>query len=75
MQTKMSVLVTIPGPIDSRELYEDIKRYGANVTDMGAKVLVYCKIDIREDAIEKILTSCNKYGDCEVNAQMLKDEE
>lgn len=76
MNTKMSVLVTIPGAIDSLELYEDIKQYGASVTDMGDKTLVLVTIDIRENAIEHILAACHKYNpDCEVNAHMLGEKE
>lgn len=76
MKTKMSVLVTLKGPIESKELYEDIKKYGANVTDMGNKVMVYVVIDIRENAIEHILAACHKYdNDCQVNAQIINKEE
>lgn len=72
MQTKMSVLITIKGKIDSKELYEDLKQYGLNVTDMGEKTLIYAKIDIRDNTIEKILAICNKYGDPEVEAHIIK---
>lgn len=76
MNTKMSVLITLKGPIESKELYEDIKKYGANVTDMGEKVMVYVTIDIRNDAIEHIMTACHKYdNDCSVNAHMIQKEE
>lgn len=75
MNTKMSVLVTIPGAIDSKELYEDIKQFGCNVTDLGDKTLVYATIDIRNSAIEYIMTACHKYNpDCEVKAHMLTEE-
>lgn len=73
MQTKMSVLIIIKGKINSKELYEDLKPYGLNVTDTGEKTMVYATIDIREPTIEYILETCNKYGDYEVHAQRLKD--
>lgn len=76
MNTKMSVLITLKGPIESKELYEDIKKYGANVTDLGEKVMVYVTIDIRNDAIEHIMAACHKYdNDCSVNAHMIQTEE
>ena len=49
MQTKMNVYITIPAGIRSRELYERLQPFKANVTDMGDKVYVYMTIDIREE--------------------------
>lgn len=71
MQTKMNVYITIPAGIRSRELYERLQPFKANVTDMGDKVYVYMTIDIREDVIEKVLTICHEYGDCSVDAHMV----
>ena len=71
---RMSVKITIPGIIDSRELYEDIKDTGAHVTDMGACTLVQVTADIRSDVIERVIAACNKYHpDCHVACCMLKD--
>lgn len=70
MNTKMKVFITVTPKSKSRELYERLQPFKANVTDLGDKVYVHTEIDIREDAIEKILTICHEYGDCEVNAQM-----
>lgn len=53
MQTKMDVCVTIKPRAKSRELYERLQQYSANVTDLGNTVYVYTKIDIREDVMEK----------------------
>ena len=76
MKTKMSVTVTIPGKFDSLELYEDIKKYGASVTDMGETTIVRVTIDITNEAIERIMTACHKYNpDCEVHAHMLEEKE
>lgn len=73
MQTKMNVYITIKPRAKSRELYERLRCYDANVTDLGDKVYVYTTIDIREDAIEHITKICNEYGDCSVDAQMVKE--
>lgn len=70
MNTKMDVYITVKPKSKSRELYERLQPFKANVTDLGDKVYVYTEIDIREDAIEKILDICHEYGECEVNAQM-----
>ena len=73
MQTKMKVYITIKPRAKSRELYERLRCYEANVTDLGDKVYVYTTIDIREDAIEHITKICREYGDCSVDAQMVKE--
>ena len=74
MKTKMSVIVTIPGRFNSFELYEDIKQYGASVTDIGDTTIVIVTIDIRNEAIEHIMEACHKYNpNCEVNARMLEE--
>lgn len=70
MNTKMEVYITVTPRSKSMELYERLQPFKANVTDLGDKVYVYTEIDIREDAIEKIMAVCRDYGDCEVNAQM-----
>ena len=73
MQTKMNVYVTVKPRVQSRELYEKLLPYKANVTDLGDKVYVYAEIDIREDAVEHILAICKEYGDCSVDASMVKE--
>lgn len=73
MQTKMNVYVTITPATRSRELYERLQPFEANVTDLGDKVYVYTQIDIREDAVEKILKICHEYGDCSVDAHMVSE--
>ena len=74
MQTKMNVYVTVKPRVKSRELYERLLPYKANVTDIGDKVYVYTEIDIREDAIEHILKICKGYGDCSVDAHMVDEK-
>lgn len=73
MTTKMNVFIKIPGRIDSKKLYDGIKCYHANVTDLGVKTLVYVTIDVREPVIEYILQTCYKYGgaDIKVDAKMV----
>ena len=73
-RTKMNVYITIESGIKSRELYERLLPFKANVTDMGDKVYVYMAIDLREDTIEKVLTICHEYGDCSVDAHMVKEK-
>lgn len=74
MNTKMTVFITVKGKINSLELYERIKDYGANVTDLIDKTYVYAIIDIKEDAIEHILTICDEYGECDVEAHRVKED-
>lgn len=74
MQTKMKVVVTIKGHIDSHKLYNQLQPYNLNVTDLGDKTLVYATIDIKEATIENILNVCGEYGECEVEARMVKDK-
>lgn len=70
MQTKMDVFITIIPKVESRELYERLAPYKADVTDLGTKVYVATKIDITEDKIEKIMGICKEYGDTSVEAHM-----
>ena len=70
MQTKMDVFITITPRVESRELYERLAPYKADVTDLGTKVYVATKIDITEDKIEKIMDICKEYGDTSVEAHM-----
>lgn len=75
MNTKMTVLITIKGKIDSRDLYSKLARYGANVTDMIDKTFVFVTIDLRDDAIEHIIRICSEYGECNLEAHMAKESE
>ena len=69
MRTTMSVSIVITGCTESYKLYERLEKYNANVTDLGDKVYVTLKIDIRNELIEKVLEVCHEFGDCEVNAR------
>lgn len=70
MQTKMDVFITIIPKVKSRELYESLTPYKADVTDLGTKIYVAAKVDITEDEIEKIMNICKEYGDTSVEAHM-----
>lgn len=70
MNTKMSVHIVITPKVKSKELQDELTALNADVKYLGDKIHVTTEIDIREDAIEKIMAICHEYGDCEVNAQM-----
>ena len=70
MQTEMDVFITIIPKVKSRELYDRLAPYKANITDSGTKVYVATRIDITEDKIEKIMGICKEYGDTSVEAHM-----
>lgn len=72
MQTKMNVYITIKPRAKSRELYDRLRQYDANVIDLGDKVYVTATIDIKEDFIEKIIKVCSEYGECSVDTYMEK---
>ena len=71
----MNVYITITPRVKSRELYDRLKplQNDINVTDTGDKVFVYTQIDIREDAVEKIMAICKDYGDCSVSAHVVDE--
>ena len=74
MQTKMSVMIVVKDCVGSREIYEELREYKLNVTDLGSKTLVHAIVDIREPDMEGILTICNKYGSCEVEAHLVEEK-
>lgn len=72
MQASTNIYVMIRPRVNSRELYERLKPYNVSVTDLGNKVYVYTRIQLREADLKKVLEICNEYGDCYVDAQMAK---
>ena len=58
---KVNIFITIKGKIDSFELYEVLKGYGMNVTDLIDKTLIYATCSL-EDAIS-VIGICSAYGD------------
>lgn len=73
METKMSIMIVIKNPINSKELYNKLSYLGVNVTDMGEKTYVHAQIDIKDDVVEKIINTCQSYGDCDVSAHRVKE--
>lgn len=70
--TIMRIIITFPGnSVDSRELYEDLKRYNVNVTDMSTCIYVY-RDGITANEIAKVLSICDKYGTYDVSITALK---
>lgn len=73
MQTKMDVFITITPRVKSLELYGELRPFRVNVTDVGDKVFVTAKIDIREDTLEYIINTCKEYGDIPIKAHMAEE--
>lgn len=55
------VSCTINGKIDSRELWDDIKDYDVNVTDLGEVTYVYGQVSMYDSLF--VIDICRKYGD------------
>ena len=55
------VSCTIKGKIDSRELWDDIKDYDVNVTDLGEVTYVYGQVSMYDSLF--VIDICRKYGD------------
>jgi hypothetical protein len=53
--------VTIKGKIDSKELWEDIKRYNVNVTEVGEVTFVHGEASMYDSMF--IIDICRKYGE------------
>lgn len=72
MQTSTNICVMIKPRFDSHELYKRLKPYNVSVTDLGDRVYVYTRMLLHEKELIKILEICNEYGDCRVDARMVK---
>lgn len=59
----MTFWVEIKGEIDSRSLWEQIKGYGANLTDLIDRSLVYGEASVSR--VGEIISVCALYGDIE----------
>lgn len=75
MSTEMSILIEVKNCTDSKQLYDELKKYKLNVIDMGAKTVVHATIDIRDDAMENIIKVCNKYGSCDIEAHLVGEKD
>lgn len=53
-------IIEIKGKIKSRDLYEKIAKYNANVTDIIFMTLVYGEADL--NGLISIILTCLKYG-------------
>lgn len=63
---KVYVDIKITECKNSRELYDKVKFFGVNVTDMGEEVYVYSATKIERARAEKVVLYCLDYGVCEV---------
>ena len=57
----MRIFITFPRGVDSRALYDDLRCFKMNVTDMGTVVYVH-RNDITAKDMSQILVICDKYG-------------
>lgn len=53
--------VTIKGKIESKDLWEDVKEYNVNVTDLIAFTVVHGEVSMYDSMF--IIDICRKYGD------------
>lgn len=58
------IFITIIDKTDSRALYEELKPYNLNVTDLGSTTYVYGRV-ATEAMFDNILAICEKYGTVE----------
>ena len=64
---KAHIWLEIQGKIDSMALWEQIKRYGVNVTDLCQKTLVYGEVDFITAGT--IISICSMHGDIEATVK------
>lgn len=67
MTTKKDIFITIPGSIDSEQLYQELKNYSMNVTNLVTRTYVYGTVDLADPLIEYIIQICYKYGNIQVD--------
>lgn len=67
----MSVSLTIVYncAINSKKLYEEVKDFKVNVTDMGSCVLVYTSNISKEEA-QIVIDICQEYGKCQIRTSL-----
>lgn len=63
-------IIEIKGKISSRDLYDKVKRYGANVTDIIFMTLVYGEAELND--FISIILICFKYGGIKVHFKRCK---
>lgn len=57
----MRIVITFPRGVDSHALYDDLRCFNMNVTDMDTVVYVH-RNDITATEIAQMLVICDKYG-------------
>lgn len=57
----MRIYITFQTEIKSQELYNELKPFKMNVTDIGTQVYAYCS-NILLTEIPQVLVICDKYG-------------
>ena len=62
----MCIFITFPRGVDSRALYDDLRCFKMNVTDMDTVVYVH-RNGITATEISQILVICDKYGHYDVS--------
>lgn len=53
--------IEIKGAIDSKKLWEEIRQYGVNVTDLEKYTLVHGEVSMYDSMF--VIDICRKYGD------------
>ena len=71
MLVRMSLYITINAKIDSRKLYEELKRFDMNVLDLGKKTVAYRNMDIGRQNIDCIIATCSKYGNIAIKGKTI----
>lgn len=67
---RFEYFIEIKGIIKSRELYNKIQIYGANVTDLVFMTFVYGEADI--DAFVEIAAACFEFSDIDIHFKRCK---
>lgn len=62
----MTIRVIIKGKIDSKGLYFKLAKYEPNVTDLDDRTYVCIAVNIKEDDVLDIISTCLPYGDCDI---------
>lgn len=73
---KKRVDIYIKGKIDSKGLYKRLSHYEplideVNVTDITTETYVSASCDLSPNDIEKIISICKEYGECDIEVQDL----
>lgn len=64
---KMELCITIKYALNSKWLYDDLKRFGLNVIDAGTETYVHGKINMPSNELADIVDICATHGECEID--------